>query len=281
MRRLIPLITLVLAATAQAAGDAGTVWIASGAPGGTYRDMYARNLARELRDYKVFHRETSGSGENLELLAAGKAELAFSQADIYAARLKESPDRYGGLVLLGKLSDECVYIAHRRDGPVRNLEQLGKPVDSRPAQIAVGPEQSGSSGTWHYLTLLKPELAGASVRHDSGTLALNQLVVGAFDAVAWVTDPRNLDHKLLRAVHAKDELQLMALDDPALASSLPDGTAIYSLETVKTDSSWTPKKLTTVCTSAMLFARADANPALVSKVADLVSLHLERIAPRR
>jgi TRAP-type uncharacterized transport system substrate-binding protein len=281
MRSIATFIALALTAALAQAADEQTVWIASGAPGGTYRDMYARNLARELRDYKVFHRETSGSGENLDQLATGKADLAFSQADFDAARLKESPDRYGDLVLLGKLSDECVYIAHRANGPVRNLGQLGESVGDRPARIAVGPEQSGSSGTWHYLTLLVPALAGASVSHDSGTLALNQLVVGAFDAMAWVTNPKNLDHKLLRAVHANDELQLMALDDPALASSLPDGTQIYSIETVKTDASWTPEKITTVCTSAMLFARAGANPELVSKVADLVGLHLERIAPSR
>lgn len=281
MQSIAVFIAFALTAGLAQAADEQVVWIASGTPGGTYRDMYARNLARELRDYKVFHRETSGSGENLDLLASEKADLAFSQADIYAARLKQSPDRYGDLVLLGKLSDECVYIAHRAAGPVRSLGQLGDSVDGRPARVAVGPEQSGSSGTWHYLTLLEPTLAGASVHHDSGTLALNQLVIGAFDAVVWVTNPKNLDHKLLRAVHAKDELRLMALDDPALANSLPDGTQIYSIETVKTDASWTPKKLTTVCTSAMLFARAGANSELVSKVADLVSLHLKRIAPSR
>jgi tripartite-type tricarboxylate transporter receptor subunit TctC len=184
MRSIAIFIALALSAALAQAADDQTVWIASGTPGGTYRDMYARNLARQLRDYKVFHRETSGSGENLDLLATGKADLAFSQADIYAARLKESPDRYGDLVLLGKLSDECVYIAHRAAGPVRSLGQLGESVDGRPARIAVGPEQSGASGTWHYLTLLQPALAVASVRHDSGTLALNQLVVGAFERMS-------------------------------------------------------------------------------------------------
>jgi TRAP-type uncharacterized transport system substrate-binding protein len=272
---------LLLASAALAAEDAGSVWIASGTPGGTYRDAYARNLQRELRGYRVFHRETSGSGENLDLLADGEADIGFAQADIYAARLKLAPQRYAGLVALGKLADECVYIAHRRQGEVRALAQLGEPVGDRPARIAVGPEQSGMRGTWQYLTLLDPDLAGASVLEGSGTLALNQLLVGVFDAVGWVTDPGNLEHKLLRAVHANDELQLMALDDPGLASSLPDGTQIYSIESVAIDSSWRPEKLRTVCTSAMLFARSGANPELVSKLADLVSLNRNRIVPSR
>jgi hypothetical protein len=137
------------------------------------------------------------------------------------------------------------------------------------------------SGTWGYMTALRPELAQASVDHQGGTLALNQLGVGTFDAVGWVTDPKNLDHKLLRAVKANDDLALMALDDPALVDSLPDGTHVYRLQTVKTDSSWTPEKLKTICTSAMLFARSGASPKLIGKVSDLVSLHLKRIAPSR
>ena len=272
---------LLLASPALAAEDAKVVWIASGAPGGTYRDAYARNLQRELRGYEVFHRESSGSGENLDLLADGDADIGFAQADIYAARLKQSPQRFAGLVPLGKLADECVYIAHRKHGEVRALAQLGESVGERPARIAVGPARSGMHGTWHYLTLLDPKLAGAEVLDGSGTLALNQLLVGAFDAVGWVTDPGNLEHKLLRAVHANDELQLMTLDDSALASSLPNGTQIYAIESVAIDSSWRPKKLETVCTSAMLFARSGADPELVSKLADLVSLHRNRIAPSR
>jgi TRAP-type uncharacterized transport system substrate-binding protein len=269
----------LLASAALAAEDAKVVWIASGAPGGTYRDAYARNLQRELRGYEVFHRESSGSGENLDLLADGDVDIGFAQADIYAAQLKQSPQRFAGLIPLGKLANECVYIAHRERGEVRALRQLGQLVGERPARIAVGPEQSGMRGTWRYLTLLDPELAGAEVLDGSGTLALNQLMVGAYDAVGWVTDPGNLEHKLLRAVHANDELQLMALDDPALTSSLPNGTQIYTIESVAIDSTWRPKKLKTVCTSAMLFARPGTDPELVSKLADLVSLNLNRIVP--
>lgn len=272
---------LLLCSATLAADDDNTVWIASGAAGGSYRDVYATNLQRELRDYRVFHRETTGSGENLDLLADAKVDLAFAQTDLYADRLKRDPERYSDLVVLGKLADECVYIAHRKNGDVRKLTDLERATDGRAAKIAVGPEQSGMSGTWGYMTALRPELAQASVDHQGGTLALNQLGVGTFDAVGWVTDPKNLNHKLLRAVKANDDLALMALDDPALVDSLPDGTQVYRLQTVKTDESWTPEKLSTICTSAMLFARKDASPKLIGKVSDLVSLHLKRIAPSR
>jgi TRAP-type uncharacterized transport system substrate-binding protein len=179
---------LLLASAALGAEDARVVWIASGTPGGTYRDAYARNLQRELRGYEVFHRETSGSGENLDLLADNAVDIGFAQADIYAARLKQSAQRYAGLVPLGKLADECVYIAHRKYGEVRTLAQLGAPVGDRPARIAVGPERSGMRGTWHYLTLLDPKLAGAGVLDDSGTLSwVNR---PALNAATTCRDPR-------------------------------------------------------------------------------------------
>jgi TRAP-type uncharacterized transport system substrate-binding protein len=264
-----------------AAGEGRPIWIASGPKGGTYRDFYARNLGKLLPGYAVLHRTTSGSRENLELLADGKADLAFAQADIYAAKLAANPERYGSIVILGKLSDECMYLAYRKKGVVTQLAQLAEPVGERPARIAVGPEQSGTSGTWTYLSKLDPKLGAATVFHDGDTLALNQLAVGAFDAVAWITDPINLQHKMLRAVMANDELGLMSLDDPTLEHTLADGTQIYWLAEIEFGSGWRTKKVTTVCTSALVFASRGAEEKLVETVADVVSLQRDRIVPPR
>jgi len=158
---------LLLASVAQA--EKTKLWIASGLSGGTYRSVYAMNLAKLMRDYDTLHQSTSGSGQNLEYLAAGKVDIAFSQADVYAARLASDPARYGDLLVIGKLADECVYIAHRTAGPVKNLEALGNSVEGRPARIAVGAAGGGMSGTWSYLTLLDPNLSGAEVVEEGGT----------------------------------------------------------------------------------------------------------------
>jgi TRAP-type uncharacterized transport system substrate-binding protein len=266
-------------ASGQAAGEGRPVWIASGPKGGTYRDFYARNLGKLLPGYAVLYRDTTGSRENLELLADGKADLAFAQADIYAAKLAANPERFGSIMILGKLSDECVFIAYRKKGAVTALAQLGQPVGDRPARIAVGPPQSGMAGTWMYLSKLDPKLGAAEVLNDGDTLALNQLAVGSFDAVAWITDPRNAQHKMLRAVMANDELGLMNVDDPSLEHTLADGTRIYWLAEVKQGSGWRAKKLTTVCTSALVFASRGAEEKLVETVADVVSLQRERLIP--
>jgi hypothetical protein len=255
------------------AAEKPTVWIASGASGGTYRGVYAKKFEKELRGYEVFHRMTTGSGENLELLASGKANVAFAQADIYAMLLRQDPERLEEIVLIGRIATECVYIAYRSDGVVQSLAQLGQPVGERPAKIAVGPAPGGASGTWRLFTKLDPTLANAAVDHGGDTLALNQLATGAYEAMIWVTDPTNLKHKLLRAVRVNDDLSLMAIDATILDYALPSGIRIYERRTVDIEENWRGDKLDTVCTGALVFARKDSGPELIKKLADIVSMY--------
>jgi TRAP-type uncharacterized transport system substrate-binding protein len=266
---LISLIVL-FCGTIQAAEKPG-VWIASGEVGGTYRGVYAKNFERQLRSYNVFHRTTRGSGENLELLVSGKADVAFAQADIYAAQLQQDPKRLEDVILIGRIATECVYIAYRKGGAVESLAQLGQPVAGRPAKIAVGPAPGGANGTWSHFATLDAGLANADVDHGGGTLALNQLAAGVYDAVIWVTDPNNLRHKLLQAVRDNPELALMPVDDPKLVETLPSGTRIYERRKVVLEDGWRADKLDTVCTGALVLARKSSDPALIQKLADIVS----------
>jgi len=203
-----------------------TVWIASGQTDGTYRKVYARNLEKRLRSFDVYHRKTSGSGENLELLAAGKADIAFVQADVFAARRKADPERFDSLRVLGKLGDECIFIAHRKTGPPQTLDDLTRPIEGRDPQIAIGPREGGMASSWTYLVSVEPGLANAKKVFDGDAVAMNQLAVGRFDAVAWVTDPSNFKHVLLKAVGGNPDLQLMDLTSSEMSPTLPDGTSV-------------------------------------------------------
>jgi TRAP-type uncharacterized transport system substrate-binding protein len=251
--------------------------IASGERGRTYHDHYARNLMSQLRAFRIRNRETTGSGENLDLLADGKADIAFAQADIYAARLRASRERYARLTVIGRLTDECVYIAYRVAGPVASFAALGGTVDGRKPKIAVGPTGGGMSGTWSFMASLEPRLASAEVVNTGGTLALNQLSIGMYDAVGWVTDPRNLDHVLLRAVQANAELDLLAIEAPKLEYALADGTVIYESRAVDAKTADDPQQLRTLCTGAMIIARPDANPRFVEAVSEVLSFQREKI----
>ncbi len=275
----LPFLTAWLLFWVPPAALAEDLSIASGPLGGTYRDVYSPRFGDLMYGYKVLHRSTSGSGENLDLLAAGEVQIGFAQADVYASRLAADPDRFSSLVVIGRLSDECLYVAHRVDGRVKKLADLTGASSGRPLTVAAGPEGSGSRDTWGYLARIVPGLEGVGVEPGEGTLALNQLGAGAYDAVLWVTDATNFDHNSLRAVLANDALALMPLEDPALTRSLPDGTEVYGSKQVKLGSSWRAPKLATVCTSSLVFARKDADPALLRKAADAVALHLDQILP--
>ena len=68
-------LALVLpASSVWAASD--EVVIASGPRGGTYHGIYGSNLVVLLSAYKAKQRPTAGSGENLDLLASGRADVA-------------------------------------------------------------------------------------------------------------------------------------------------------------------------------------------------------------
>lgn len=278
---VLTLVAALVLPSAAAPEKRSKIWMASGLAGGTYQAVYARNLAKMLRDYDTLYRPSTGSRENLDLLADGQADVGFAQADIYASRLAADPNRYGKLLVIGKLGDECVYIAHRKRGPVTDLAGLSATVGDRAPRIAAGAKGGGMSGTWEHLTHLDPSLSAASVVYEGDTLALNQLALGAFDAVGWVTDPENFDHKMLRAAMKNDALHIMSLRAPSLLSALPDGTRVYDAHNVKLTESWRAPSIETICTSALMLTRKDAKPELIDKLADVLSLQLQRLTGRR
>jgi hypothetical protein len=264
-----------------AGADGQSVMIAAGAPGGSYRDLYAANLERLLAGHEVEIKSTSGSGENLELLADGKVDLAFAQTDVYADFLLGDTARYASVQVLGRVAAECVYIATRKAGAIAKFAQLGNTIDDRSARIALGPATSGMRGTWRYMSHLQPALKRAQIFDDGGVLALNRLALGGYDAVGWVTDPENRDHSMLQAVMANDDLELLGVDDPSLSGALPNGVKVYEPRTLKLRNGWFAPRMKTICTSSLLLARAGASPELLQRVSNILSLETDELTKPR
>jgi len=107
--------------------------MATGAAGGAYRqfgERYKEALAREGLTVEL--RETSGSVENLRLLAAGAADVAFVQTGVAAEEAGRAK-----LQSLASLGFEPLWIFYRGD-PVLRLGDL------RGRRLAIGDEGSGT-----------------------------------------------------------------------------------------------------------------------------------------
>lgn len=258
----LALLISITTAFAASAKDA-RISIASGVSGGTYRGVYAADLESQLSDYTVIHRLSSGSGENLEILANGRAAFGFAQADVYALRLAADPEHFDSLIVLGRLGVECLFIAVRKDGPIHALAELEAPIGDRSPEIAIGPPQAGSNGTWQHLALLSPGLTTAIAHPVGDRMALRYLERGTFDAVVWVTDPSNFDHRMLRAVRESAQLELLEVSNEAFTTSLPDGTRVYENGQVRLEKNGSPTK--TICTNAILLSGSETDPAAMKR----------------
>jgi len=256
--------------------SARDVVIAGGIEGRTYQ-RYAANLGSKLPAFKVRYRQTAGSSENLDLLAAGEVDIGFAQVDVFATRIRSERERFEKLGIVGRLADECVFLAYRKGGSVTSEEGLQAQVDGRKPKLSVGDPQGGMHTTWLLLKEIQPAFGATAIDFTGGTLALNHLATGMLDAVGWVTDPRNHDHKLLRAVFANDSLDILEIDDPSLAYTLPQGTVVYELKEVSISRGMRPRKITTVCTGSAVFARPGIEPRLMDAVSDVLSLDREAI----
>lgn len=174
---LILLLTLVLQ------GEVFGLTIATGSPEGTYF-----NIAQDIRQLvakdgipvKVI--ETGGSFENVNLLGAGKVDLAIMQLDVlrFVAEIMRKEAGLNVLqeikVVLNLYPEEIHIIA--RDPAIRTLNHLeGK-------KVSVGPERSGSALTAEVL------LAGFGLNversFEAPEEAVKKLASGDIDALIFV-----------------------------------------------------------------------------------------------
>jgi TRAP-type uncharacterized transport system substrate-binding protein len=269
-RATLALAILFLAATA--AGAPPSARIASGPAGGSYRGVYARALERGLDGYLVIHRTTSGSGQNLDLISEGKVAVAFVQADVYADRVAADPERFADVSVLGRLADECFYVAARLGGRVASIDALAVPAPERPYDVALGPPDSGTAGSWRYLTRLRPDLASATTHDVTGRHSVQMLSDGFFDVVMWVTDPANLEHPMLSDVRANEKLKLLEVGESVRGAQLPDGTRVYDVRSIAVEPGAGARQVRTLCTSALVLARDDTPPDLVARVRKIFRL---------
>ena len=196
--RLIPLLVVAtgLALLGGCGGDdeqlpARELIIATGRDGGVYR-QYGLGLQKVVNDHlPKLHAQalqTASSVENVELLAAGKADVAFTRADSAASK----GDDARSVVALAWLYDSYVQIVVRRDRDIRTVDDLRRRCRSelpasRRCALGIGPKGSGT----RLVALRVLAAAGITARDAVRRTDLDiseeaeALARGSVDAIFW------------------------------------------------------------------------------------------------
>ena len=248
--------------------------ISTGASGGTYHNVFGVNLADIMRE-QGFQPETltsKGSAENLDRIVNGEADVGFTQADALALWLTKHPG--AGVEILGKLGQECVYLAVSDNGDVQDESDL----DNAGASIAVGDQGSGSAMTWDYLRTLNEDYQSASTYYQGGIRALAKVKTGELDAFLWVTSPENLNHKFLQAVRTSGSgMHLVDVDDYGLNNKLPNGEQVYEFRDVELEDAMFADTVEVPCTSVLVVASRDLDDTALETVATAVMMNGNRV----
>ena len=234
-----------------------TVLMSTGSPLGAYHaygQRYAAILGRA--GVKLDLSTSNGSRENVTRLldAASGVKLALVQGGTISAR--DAP----GLVSLGRVYQEPLWIFYRGDQPITRLSDLAG------LRLSIGPE---GSGTRHLvLGLLEANKLATSelVGYDNAE-ATRRLLAGELDALFMVS---GADSAIVKQLMSAPGIRLLSLEQaeaytrlfPQLGKVvLPEGLINLSQNIPLTD-------IVMLAPQASLLAREDLHPAIVGLLVD-------------
>jgi len=161
-----------------------------------FAQEYRVQFAKENIDLKVV--TTSGSAENLELLAKGEVDVAFVQSGVGDA------EKYPELTSLASLYMEPLLIFTRRGESIDTL------LDATDLRLAIGPEGSGTRN------IMRSLLADNKLERSphitlsplGGEEAAEALLAGEVDVVFMVSRP---DAPAILSIMANPRISLISL----------------------------------------------------------------------
>ncbi|SDS56428.1 TAXI family TRAP transporter solute-binding subunit [Actinoplanes derwentensis] len=135
-------LTLLLMVTAcsQEETPEREVRIATGSPTAVYYAIgtaLSKIIDAELPNTTASVLPTAASAENLEMVAQGRAEIGFTQADVLVTGGEPKP----GLVALARVYDDLLHLVVRADSKILEL------ADLRNKRVSVGARGSGTTVT--------------------------------------------------------------------------------------------------------------------------------------
>ena len=242
--------------------------ITTGSPKGNYI-KYGYRMAKIMgpKNFKVI--PSKGSIENFERLSKNEAQIAIAQKDAYKWYSGKHETSFSSV---GDLKKECVFIVARDGSDIDSDSDLQK----EGVKIAVGKPGSGTRVTWEYMGELEKGFKKATPIPASGTLALNKVLSGEYDAYMTVLTP-DTKNRFIQMVNSKDDLKFIPVKDWDLNDKMKDGSQVYTFETVKYKDSFFGGKIDTICTTASVFVRDDLDENVKEKISDTIFNNLNYI----
>ena len=253
---------------------AADVIITTGQQGMTYNAVYGANLQSALTEfgYRTQVVTSKGSLDNLSKVASGEAQLGLTQGDAYQYWRSKNINAAQSVEIIGELPNECVFIAVKEGGKVKDEDDLKAGV-----KIAVGEPTSGSFASWSYLQSLQADYAKVDTSAKGGLRTLAKVQTGEFDAFLWVA-AMDKTNKFLEAVNQKDSgIKLIDVNDWNLNDKLPNGKSVYEFQDAVVASGWTDTKVNVPCTKTLVVANVDTGDEFLETVSSIMLKNQARI----
>lgn len=272
-KKFFALILVSMSISASVA--AADVVITTGQQGLTYNAVYGVNLAGAIAEYgnRVTVIPSKGSIDNLDKVAAGTAQIGFTQADAFQYWRQRHGNEAQKVDIIGELSDECVFVAVKTGGKVSDEGNLKEGV-----KIAVGEPASGSFASWQYLQSLEKDYAKTETYAKGGLRSLAKVTTGEYDAFLWVS-AMDKSNKFLEAVNQKDSgLTVIDMNGWHVDDKLPNGKPVYELKkAVIQEGTFSDSKVKVPCTKTLVVANTDAGDDLLETASSILLKNVSRI----
>ncbi|WP_413722674.1 TAXI family TRAP transporter solute-binding subunit [Sodalis sp. RH24] len=268
-------VLILVSMSISASVAAADVVITTGQQGLTYNAVYGVNLAGAIAEYgnHVTVVPSKGSIDNLDKVAAGSAQIGFTQADAFQYWRQRHGNEAQKVDIIGELSDECVFVAVKTGGKVSDEGDLKEGV-----KIAVGEPASGSFASWQYLQSLEKDYAKTETYAKGGLRSLAKVTTGEYDAFLWVS-AMDKSNKFLEAVNQKDSgLTVIDMNGWHVDDKLPNGKPVYELKkAVIQEGTFSDSKVKVPCTKTLVVANTDAGDDLLETASSILLKNVSRI----
>ncbi|MEV4124657.1 TAXI family TRAP transporter solute-binding subunit [Nocardia sp. NPDC049707] len=265
MRRRKFLALTVFGVAAGAVGCAGSperVRVASGEVGGFYQAFaeLLATVAAEVGTVRIDPVTTSGSQENLAMLANGQVDAALTLAD--SLQSERAP-----MVALGRVYENYLQLVVRSDAPIQQV------TDLRGTRVNLGAAGSGAAVTGERLLWaagVNP-VSDVDVSHRPLRDAVAGVESGELDALLWAggvpTDA--LDVPRLRLVELGE-----------LAAPMRERFGhLYDLVEIPADAYASGRSVRTVGVANLLLATPTMSDAAAGAIVDLLVSCADRLVP--